>query len=140
MLCYLGGTMSEFERQGCFDKATSWRIYVTRLLNDIKIATFNPCIGYELNKTYDPKGVVNQNLCYLKKADIMLINLKEIDKSYGSCFELFFCYLNHIPVIAFGDNYLYGTQPHISIGIELRFLELDDAVDYIKSMYCQDNQ
>lgn len=139
MLCYLAGTMTYFDKQGQFYKATGWRKTSTELLIDAYIRVFNPCINYSENKEYAAKGVVNQNLTYLKKSDILLVNLEEFDKSAGSMFELFFAYMNHIPVIAFGENYLYPNQPHVSESISMHFKDVYEAIDYITSMFAQDN-
>ena len=139
MLCYLAGAMSYWDNKHHFENATSWRVHAALYLNDVKVKCFDPCMNYSVNKTYDSKGVVKQNLSYLRKTDIVLINLEELDKSPGSMYELFWASFNNIPVIAFGDNYMYGTQPHITEAISIKFIELDDSIEYIQSMYSQNN-
>lgn len=139
MLLYLAGAMSEFDRQGKFEKAVEWRLNASRLLKEFRIKTFNPCDNYEINKEYQLKGIVNQNLTYLKNSDILLLNLEELDKSPGTMFEIFFAYMKHTPVIAFGENYLYGTQPHVTESISMKFKDSEEAIDYITSMFGQEN-
>jgi len=142
MLIYLCGAMTIHDLKGCFKEATEWRGYATNHFDcsGLKINTFDPCINYSINKQFDSKGVVNQNLTYLKKSDIILVNLESIGKSPGTLFEIFYAYMNNIPVIAFGSNYLYGKQPHITESVTMKFEELYDAIDYIDSMYSQDNK
>jgi nucleoside 2-deoxyribosyltransferase len=141
MLIYLAGCMSEHDRKGCFEKATSWRKTATKELSHTegKMKLFDPCDNYTFNKEYNPKGVVNQNLAYLKNTDVILVNLEEIDKSPGTLFEIFYGYMNHIPIISFGESYLYDSQPHITESISMHFEEIYGATDYILSMFSQDN-
>lgn len=129
--------MSYYDSINQFDKAFDWRSEADSFLIDINIKTFNPTINYEKNKYYDPKGVVNQNICYLKKADLLLVNLEYLEHSPGSLFEMFYAYLNHIPIVAFGQTNIY-FQPHIRTSIDVCFTSLDKALEYIKDMYGQE--
>jgi len=141
MLVYLCGAMSHWDRQDCFEKATDWREEAIKgFYSDSIIKWFNPCVNYFINKEYNSKGVVTQNLTYLKKSDIILLNLEELDKSPGSLFEIYYAYMNHIPVIAFGKNYLYGNQPHVTESISMHFDDMGVALDYIDNMFEQDNK
>lgn len=142
MLVYLAGAMSAYDLDGCFEKAIEWRSYATNHFyhNYDSVHTFDPCTNYSTNKGYNSKGVVNQNLTYLKKSDIILINLEELDRSPGTLFEIYYAYMNNIPVIAFNSNYLYGIQPHITESITMKFENIAEAIDYIGSMYTQDNK
>jgi len=142
MLIYLAGAMTAYDLDGCFEKATEWRGYVTNHFdcNYSYLHTFDPSINYSVNKEYNSKGVVNQNLTYLKKSDIILVNLDELDKSPGTLFEIYYAYLNNIPVVAFNSNYLYGIQPHITESITMKFKNMFEAIDYVGSMYSQDNK
>jgi len=139
MLIYLAGCMSEHDRLGYFKDATEWRETATTEFEGTHLKVFNPCINYDINKKFNTKGVVTQNLAYLKQSDIVLLNLDKLECSQGSLFEIFYSFLHDIPVIAFNNNYLYGVQPHITESISIRFDELDEALDYIWSMYLQDN-
>ncbi|MBC8062983.1 MAG: nucleoside 2-deoxyribosyltransferase domain-containing protein [Clostridiaceae bacterium] len=139
MLVYLAGTIKYFEAHDEFLKATEWRKEASNILKHTHIKTFDPCDKYEQNKEYASKGVVNQNLAYLRKSDIILVNLDGIEKSPGTMFEIFYGYMNHIPVVAFADNYLYGKQPHVTESITSYFHKFEDAVDYIQNMFSQEN-
>lgn len=140
MLVYLAGAMSEHDRLGYFKEAIEWREQATTEFEGTHLKVFNPCINYDVNKKFNTKGVVTQNLTYLKKSDIVLLNLDKLECSPGSLYELFWAYFKHIPVIAFNNNYLYGVQSHITESISIRFDKLDEALDYIWNMYSQDNK
>jgi len=140
MLIYLAGCMSEHDRLGYFKEATEWRDQTSTEFEGSHLKVFNPCINYNINKTFNSKGVVTQNLAYLKQSDIVLLNLEKLENSPGSLFEIFYAYLHDIPVIAFNNNYLWGVQPHITESISIRVDKLEEALDYIWSMYSQDNK
>lgn len=138
MFIYLAGAMSYYDNIHKFELATDWR---NEAVNKLKVCgyddkdIFNPCIRYIYNKEYEPNGVVYQNLVYLKKANVIILNLNDIDKSYGTLFEIYYAFLNHIPVIAFGENVLYNNQPHVRASITMKFKTINDVVAYITSMY-----
>ena len=132
MFIYLAGVMSYYDKINKFELATLWRQHVSCQMQEYNI--FDPCRNYDTNKTYNSKGVVYQNINFLNKADIIIVDTYDIDKSPGTLFEIYYAFLHHKPVIAFGDNVLCD-QPHINASITIKFDAIDDVVKYIKNMY-----
>lgn len=140
MFIYLAGAMSYYDRINKFELATRWRDEIISRLQHIRYENvdyeiFNPCENYNINKTFDSNGVVYQNLTYLHKTDVLILNLQDIDKSPGTLFEIYYAFLNHIPVIAFGTSELYDVQPHVRASITMKFDDIDQIVEYIENMY-----
>lgn len=112
---FLSGCMSYYYNNGKPKLAEDWRNEAIEKLGD-KFNIFNPCKNYNKNIQYDSKGVVYQNMAYLNKSDIILLNADDIEKSPGTLFEVFTSFLNHKPVLAFGDSPIL-EQPHIKESI-----------------------
>jgi nucleoside 2-deoxyribosyltransferase len=136
MLVYLAGTISYFNKINKLEFASLWRKLAKENLSDLDIKVFDPMKNFAQNNEYDLKGVPYQNLYYLEKSDIILLNLEALKESPGTMFVIFIAWYNHKPVIAFGESELI-SQPHIKEAITSKFKNLPDACDYIKSMYCQ---
>lgn len=143
MLVYLAGCMSYYEATGQLEKAIEWRKVAQEKLEDLGYKVFNPMINYSRNRDfvkYDKKCVVDQNIVYLKKTDILLVNMEDIQHSPGTLFEIFYCYLNNIPVVAFNNVFSdYISKPHISESITFHAYTLENAIDFITSMYHLNN-
>jgi nucleoside 2-deoxyribosyltransferase len=133
-LCYLAGAMSIYHKNNEIQKATKWREIATHLLKDNELEIFNPMCNFYKNTEYNSRGVLYQNLLYLNKADIILVNLDCIDSSPGTLYEIFLGHYLNKPVIAFGKSELIN-QPHVRESVTINFDFLDEACDYIKSMY-----
>ncbi|MFC0903697.1 hypothetical protein ACFHWD_03210 [Clostridium sp. MT-14] len=137
MFIYLAGAMSYYDCIHQFELATRWR---DEAVNKLKVCgyndrdIFNPCKNYNINKTFDSRGVVYQNIFYLSKASLIILNMKDLDKSPGTLFEICYAILYHIPVIAFGESKLY-EQPHVHESITIKFATMDEVLKYIKNMY-----
>jgi nucleoside 2-deoxyribosyltransferase len=133
---FLSGCMSYYYNHDKPNLAEDWRNEAIEKLGD-KFNIFNPCKNYNKNKYYDSKGVVYQNLAYLNKSDIVILNADNIEKSPGTLFEIFTSFLNHKSVISFGGNNSILEQPHVKESITVHFDTLDEVCDYIRNMYCQ---
>jgi nucleoside 2-deoxyribosyltransferase len=131
---YLAGSMTSYYSENKPDLAENWRLKVSDSFYNKDVKVFNPCINYPINKTYDAKGVVYQNLHYLNHSDIMILNLDRLEESQGTLFEIFNFFMNRKPVIAFGSNPIYN-QPHVHESITIKFDTLDEVIKYIKNMY-----
>ena len=132
---FLSGCMSYWYDNNKPELAENWRNQAIKRLGD-KFNIFNPCKNYYKNINYEPKGVVYQNIAYLNKSDIILLNLDHIEDSPGTLFELYHSYLHNKPIISFGETPLLN-QPHIHEAITMYFIDLESACDYIENMYCQ---
>lgn len=142
-MLFLSGCMSYYYNLDRPELAEQWRRDVENqiegydfLKNNFKV--FNPCKNFYKNSTYSSKGIVHQNLFYLRKSGIILLNLADLDKSPGTIFEIVDFYLDSKPVIAFGENNLYtNMQPHIHEAITHKCRDLNEAMEYLCDVYGQ---
>lgn len=143
MKIYLSGAISTHHSSGEIYKAMEWRNKLIQRLLDLnadmctnKFDWFDPTHNFEENLKYGYQTIVDQNKHYLDKCDLMVINLEKIEHSPGSMFEIFYYYLNHKPVIAFGETCAI-QQPHIWCSITEWFPSLNDIAKYLENMYYQ---
>lgn len=134
MLCYLAGSISEYQRRGELEKAIQWRVEAKEALRYIGIKVFDPTINYETNKLFSNKSKVHENNYYLEKSNIMLLNLEYLNFSPSSLFALFRFWDNHKPVIAFGKNEII-YNPEVEDSISIVFPYMDKALEYIQKSY-----
>lgn len=136
MLIYLAGCMSYYYENSEPQKAEHWRDIAKERLKDIGISTFDPTLHYKANYLYDSDLMVQQNEYYLKKADIILVNLDDLDKSYGTIYELVYAHALGKPILAFGNSAIL-SHPHLKHASINRFCNLDEVLDFISAVYCQ---
>lgn len=136
MLIYLAGCMSYYYENSESQKAEHWRYIVTERLKNIGISTFDPTLYYTTNSSYDSDLMVQQNEYYLKKADIILVNLDDLDKSYGTIYELVYAHALEKPILAFGSTTIYG-HPHLKHIIRNCFVSLSEVLEFLDTVYCQ---
>ena len=134
MLIYLAGAISCYHKENNFKLAQEWRIKATNFLKDMDYSTFDPTINFQHNLIYLSSEAVKQNDCYLNKADLVLVNLADLDKSYGTIYEIITAHHLNKPVIAFGHNKI-ADHPHISSTITSINLDLNMALECISSIY-----
>ena len=136
MLIYLEGCSSYYKKIDKWHLATDWRGKATNCLSDSGHKTFDPTIDWDRNLEFDGDLMVEQNEYYLKAADIILVNLNDLAKSYGSIFELVTAHVLGKPIIAFGNNKALN-HPHIRHIVKHTFSTLDEALNFILLAYCQ---
>lgn len=136
MLIYLAGCMSYYYENSEPQKAEHWRDIAKERLKDIEISTFDPTLYYTTNSSYDSDLMVQQNEYYLKKADIILVNLDDLDKSYGTIYELVYAHALGKPILAFGNTTIYGHS-HLKHMIRNCFVSLGEVLEFINTVYCQ---
>lgn len=136
MLIYLAGCMSYYYENNEPQKAEHWRDIAKERLKDIEISTFDPTLHYKNNYLYDSDLMVQQNEYYLKKTDIILVNLDDLDKSYGTIYELVYAHTLGKQILAFGDNTI-KYHPHIKHILTNHFDNLNEVLDFINTAYCQ---
>jgi nucleoside 2-deoxyribosyltransferase len=137
---YLAGAMSAFYNSGEYHKATEWREYAKRVLTEADIAIFDPTDNSQKHFTYPSslnEGVILQNYTYIKKCDIILVNIEKLDDSIGSIWELSAAWIEHKPVIGFGKCDKWMDRPHFQGLVPVVLDTVEDACDYIISMYNQ---
>jgi len=140
MTIYECGAMTAFYKSGEYDKATKWRNYVKEYFKESNIKIFDPTDNSEMHFNHPVtyyNGVILQNYTYLKECDLVLVNLEYFEESIGSIWEVSAAWLEHKPVIAFGRCKKFEDRPHYKSLITLQLPSVEDACDYILSMYRQ---
>lgn len=136
MLCYLAGACSCHFKENHPIDATYWRNLASTRLKDFgNIQCFNPAKNFISNLSYEEDAFVTQNIYYLNKCDIVLINLNRLSDSYGTLFELVWAYCNNKPVISFGCDEKIQSHPHIRRIIGTHFQTLEEAIEFITQAY-----
>lgn len=100
---YLAGAMA------CYGKddttAKDWRNQVKKWFKDQtdNFKVISPTDYYEYGKTFHQteKEVMRFDLRKVKEADVVLVNLNDLEKSLGTSDEILLAYLCGIPVIGF---------------------------------------
>lgn len=137
---YLAGAISPYLNSRDSGKATEWRGFAKELLEDCGIKVFDPTELLDEHLKFPNEynnGIIFQNYAYLNKCDIMLLNLDKFEDSVGSIFEVSIMWQQHKPVIAFGECPVWSDRPHFRSIISIKLNNVQDACDYIASMYNQ---
>ena len=146
-LVYLAGAM------GCYDHDDdypyAWRRNAREYFEKYSdyygknIEIFNPVnyYNYRCKNQKTEREIMKFEFNRLKQCDVMLVNLKDLDKSIGTSDEILFAYLNHIPVIGFleDETKLNNIHPwkhdeQIDL-IEVGEYALKSAIQYISEFY-----
>lgn len=131
---YLAGAISYFINTNQQDRATKWRDKAEEYLGQFDIKCFNPCKESPHCWEYPQEGLIKQNYFYLKNCDIILVNLDMINDSVGTIWELSMAWREHKPIVAFGKT-PWLERPHMLSLFDVRFENLDKALEYITDMY-----
>ncbi|MCM1234151.1 MAG: nucleoside 2-deoxyribosyltransferase [Ruminococcus flavefaciens] len=105
---YLGGAMSCYFNTEQHDYPKKWREDVKGLVevyyDDITLTS--PTDYYEIGKNYhqSESEVMRFDLRMVRQADIILVNLKDLDKSIGTSDEIFYAFISGKPVIGFLED------------------------------------
>ena len=136
---------------GCYGndikKANEWRNRVLTYIelspyNKENIRCFNPASYYnyseQIHKT--EQEIMRFDFNQLKNSDIVLVNLKDIDKSIGTSDEVLFSYLHGLPVIGFYEdsdniNFVHPWKIEQMDRIETGKDALKNVIDYILEYY-----
>jgi nucleoside 2-deoxyribosyltransferase len=140
MVVYECGAMSAFYEQDRYEEATKWRNYVKDFFKETNIQVFDPTDNSELHFNYSADlhdGVIFQNYAYLKKCDIVLVNLDLFEDSIGSIWEVSTAFNDHKHIICFGRCNKWKSRPHFKSMFKTRLDTVEDACEYILSMYRQ---
>lgn len=140
MNLYTVGAMTAFYNTNRYEDATKWRTYVKDFFKETNIHVFDPTDNSELHFTYPTDlhdGVIFQNLAYLKKCEIVLVNLDLFEDSIGSIWEASTAYNEHKHIICFGKCNIWKSRPHFKSMFKTRFETVEDSCEYILAMYRQ---
>lgn len=146
---YLAGAMGCYGRGVDYPKM--WRKMATEWFDIYSSYTYNydfrcidPTQYYDYGEDYhkSEKEVMLFDLRKVRSADVILVNLKDIEKSPGTIDEVFYAWLNNLPVIGFFDSE-NGTEDiglHPWIKEQIDRIETGEnamkkAMEYIKDYY-----
>lgn len=143
---YLIGAMQIYGEKS--EEAKEWRDKVKEYFSEysLNFDCIAPTDYYEYGSDYHKSNreVMRFDLRKVREADIMLVNLKNIRQSVGSCDEIFYAYMLGKPIIGFIENdfereeligYIHEWKYEQIDRIETGEDALDKACQYIKEYY-----
>jgi len=137
MNIYLAGAISKYIEQGKFDDCVKWRQDLKHKLEALGYKCFDPCENFDKNLGYSHSAIVRQNMFYVNKCDILVVNIEYLKESPGTLFEMTMAYLQHKPIIAFGDYEIIDEVPHLYEMVSQCCDDINEAIKYIVNMYGQ---
>lgn len=103
MEIYLAGAMACYGRES--DEAKKWREKAKECFFrwGESCRTISPVDYYSIGSddSKNPSEVMRFDLRKVREANLILVNLKDLDKSLGTSDEIFYAYMRGIPVIGF---------------------------------------
>lgn len=138
---YTAGAMSCYGKNADYPK--SWRKQVSDWFekNTSCFTCINPTDYYEfgLNNYKSEREVMCFDLRKVREADIILVNLKDLDKSIGTCDEIFYAWTRNTPIIGFTDDasveHIHPWKIEQIDRIETGKESMFKALEYIKYYY-----
>lgn len=143
---YLIGAMQIYGEKS--EEAKEWRDKVKEYFSEysLNFDCIAPTDYYEYGSDYHKSNreVMRFDLRKVREADIMLVNLKNIRQSIGSCDEIFYAYMLGKPIIGFIENnfgieeltgYIHEWKYEQIDRIETGEDALNKACQYIKEYY-----
>lgn len=139
---YLAGAMSKCKT---FEEMNAWRVHLKELLlkaaesAGYTLTVINPVdfYNFEEHRHQSDAEIEDYDLAHVTSSDIVIVNVKGLDSSDGTKFELHDAsYHNRIPVIALDEENLYWyLHPWIKRDITRVEKDMDSVVKYIKDFY-----
>ena len=143
---YLIGAMQTYGDKS--EKAKEWRNKVKEYFSKycLDFECISPTDYYEYGSDFckSNREVMRFDLRKVRESDVMLVNLKDIRKSVGSCDEIFYAYILGKPIIGFIEddidgeeliNYVHEWKYEQIDRIETGKNALEKACEYIKDYY-----
>ena len=130
MLVYLAGKITGLSSK----QANEWRETARILLELHGIKAHNPLDGFDIDDEYEPQEIVMRNKFYLLKSDIVIAEMQHKEPSIGTIGEVITANIHNKPIFTWGTA-VYNDNPRIKAHITKHFETLEDAVDYIITMY-----
>lgn len=131
---YLAGAMSCYKDSLQFvSKAVQWRISFKNELEkymDSDIRVYDPTTLSDEHK----HDIITQNDFYLKEMDLVLVNLADIDESFGTMWEIVTAYHYNKPIITIGSS-KWLQHPHLVKMTSAHFDNIEDAAKFIYAAY-----
>lgn len=138
---YLAGAMTNCLS---YSNMNEWRVELKKLLMEsaencgVKVKVINPVAYYNFMspRHHSEKEIMQFDLNYIRKSDIVIVNLDGLNTSIGTCIELYEAMKNNIPVLAFGEIEIYANlHPWIKECITRVDWNKEELVEYIKDFY-----
>ena len=134
------------------EEAKEWRNKVKEYFSKycLDFECISPTDYYEYGGNYHKSNreVMRFDLRKVRESDVMLVNLKNIRQSIGSCDEIFYAYMLGKPIIGFIEEDIIGSKlidKLIDYIHEWKYEQIDrietgegaleKACDYIKNYY-----
>ena len=141
---YLAGAISCYFNTDQKDYPKKWREdakkYVRKLYDNITVVS--PTDFYEIGKNYhkSESEVMRFDLRMVRKADIVLCNLRDLHSSLGTSDEILYAFISGKPVIGFVENKEKVKNIHPWKIEQLDRIEtgkdsMERAIDYIYRYY-----
>lgn len=130
---YLAGAMSCYDNSEFEKEAIRWRMSLKSYFSDsgdLIVDIYDPT----LIPTVYGDDVVSQNLHYINKMDIVVVNVKDLDKSFGTVWEIVTANQKGKPIIAYG-NHEWLNHPHLKPMVSYKSTNLSSIADYIHDVY-----
>lgn len=139
-MIYLSGRMSGVphdEMMYSRNKVASYLEFLIKTMDaDWKVANPAYFYNYKNNAHKSDKEIMQFELNLVKNSDVVLVNIKDINESIGSCIEVYEAYKNDIPVITYGeDEDWHVVHPWIKECVTRREKTYDEACGYIADFY-----
>lgn len=132
---YLAGAMNHYRESNKYqDKAFKWRNDFTNKIYkqyDSELKVFDPTVYPIKDYVYD---IVAQNYHFIKKMDIMVVNLEDIDKSLGTIWEMATAYNLGKPIITIGEH-RWSEHPHMVGMTSFNASDIEEAAEFIIDAY-----
>lgn len=96
--------------------------------------------NYHSNNHQSEREIMKYELRMIEKSDIVLVNLKDLDKSLGTSDEILYAYLHNIPVIGFFEGDVKECKVHPWKNEQIDRIEtgrnaMYNAIEYINTYY-----
>ena len=125
---YLAGKMTGLSE----DEINGWREEARAFLQDNGFKVLNPADNpYRFDPEVTPKEIVANNKYQIDHSDIILAELDHLAISHGTNAEIVYAGVLGKPVIVWGRNEEIAATPWIAEHTTRRFIELQDALEYI---------
>lgn len=138
---YEAGKMSDlsFNEMNLWRKELKVQLQFAADMSGYRIQVINPVefYNFEEKKHQSEEEIEEYDLAHVISSNIIVVNLEGLKSSDGTKIELHEAkYHNKIPVIAFGDRYLYEElHPWVKRNITRVEKDISMAVKYIKDFY-----
>ena len=137
---YIAGKMSGLS----YTNMMTWRARVVDKLKTLAERSGTNCqiinpaefYNYHNNAHKTEREIMRFELNHVRKSDVVIANLKDVNQSIGTCIEVYEAFKNDIPIIAFGTSEEYETtHPWIKECISRYEETMNAACLYIADFY-----